>query len=193
MFTRRLVLVAILAISCLAGNASAFADIAAIEAAARKEGALTWYVASIDAANAEKAGRAFLDKYGVKVSVVRAASETMFQRLDQDLSQGAANADVFSSVDIGNFVTLKANGALVAYTPENAIKLLPQFRNLDPEGFFHATVASVIAISYNTQKLKPEEAPQKWPDLLDPKWKDKIAVGDIPPTAGSSALGRRRC
>ncbi len=177
MFTRRLVLVAVLAIAGLAGAASAFADTAAIEAAARKEGALTWYVASIDAANAEKAGRIFLDKYGVKVSVVRAASEIMFQRLEQDLSQGAANADVFSSVDIGNFVTLKANGALVAYTPENAKELLPQFQNLDPEGFFHATVASVIAISYNTQKLKPEQAPQTWPDLLDPKWKDKIAVG----------------
>ena len=35
----------------------------------------------------------------------------------------------------------------------------------------------MIAISYNTRKVSPEEAPQKWADLLDPKWKDKIAVG----------------
>lgn len=176
-FTRRLVAAAVLGMASLAGGAPAFADVATIEAAARQEGTLTWYVASIDTANAEKAAQSFQNKYGIKVSVVRAASQIMFQRLEQDLSQGAANADVFSSVDIGNFVTLKANGALVSYTPENAKELLPEFQNMDPEGYFHATVASVIAIAYNTRKLSAEEAPKNWTDLLDPKWKDKIAVG----------------
>ena len=35
----------------------------------------------------------------------------------------------------------------------------------------------IIAIGYNTQKLKEADAPKNWPDLLDPKWKDKIALG----------------
>jgi iron(III) transport system substrate-binding protein len=153
------------------------ADPKAIDAAVRKEGELTWYVASIDSRNAEAAGKIFTEKHGVKVNVVRAASQIMFQRLSQDLAQGAANADVFSSVDIANFIDLKQKNALAQYRPENVGQLYPVFRNLDPDGYFYATVASVIALAYNTQKVKAAEAPKSWTDLLDPKWTDKIALG----------------
>ncbi len=176
MMSRCCALLAAFAVTGLAGS-PVFADIQATEAAAKKEGELTWYVASIDARNAERAAKTFTDKYGIKVGVVRAASQIMFQRLEQDLSQRVANADVFSSVDIGNFVTLKKAGDLAAYVPDSAAQLLPEFQKLDPDGFFHATVASVIAIDYNSQKVKPEDVPQKWTDLLDPKWTDKIALG----------------
>lgn len=177
MSIRHCVVVLFLASACLATTGIARADVKAIEPAAKQEGELTWYVASIDARNAEKAGRVFTEKYGIKVNIVRAASQIMFQRLEQDLSQRASNADVFSSVDIGNFIVLKKNGSLAAYTPENAKDLLPIFQNLDPEGYFHATVASVIAIDYNSDKVKPEDAPKSWTDLLDPKWANKIALG----------------
>lgn len=177
MAIRGYVVFVIVALTYLASSNGAFADVKAIESAARKDGELTWYVASIDALNAEKAGRKFTEKYGIKVNVVRAPSQIMFQRLEQDLSQGVGNADVFSSVDIGNFVVLKKKGVLVAYTPENAKDLLPQFQNLDSDGFFHATVASVIAIDYNNQKVRTEDAPKNWSDLLDPKWAGKIALG----------------
>ena len=153
------------------------ADLKALEEAARKEGQLTWYVASIDARNAEAAGRAFTEKYGIKVGVVRAASQIMYQRLSQDLTQGAQIADVFSSVDIGNFVALKKADRLAAYKPENAAHLLPAFRDLDPDGFFHATVASVIAFAYNKDKVKPADVPRTWKALLDPKWVNRIALG----------------
>src|SRR5262245_37375762 len=73
----------------------AVADLKTIEEAAKKEGQLTWYVANVDARNAEIAGRTFTEKYGIKVTVVRAASQIMYQRLAQDLSQNVANADVF--------------------------------------------------------------------------------------------------
>jgi iron(III) transport system substrate-binding protein len=168
-------LLCLIALIFLATSQAARADISAIAASARTEGELTWYVASIDAQNAEKAAKQFTDKYGIKVNVVRAASQIMFQRLEQDLSQGVANADVFSSVDIGNFATLKKSGSLAAYVPENAKDLLPIFQNLDPDGFFHATVASVIAIDYNSDKVK--DPPKSWTDLTDPKWAGKLALG----------------
>ena len=173
-FCRRLILPAVLT---ALGIGSALADIKALEEAARKEGEVTWYVASLDARNAEAAGRAFTAKYGPKVNVVRAPSQVMFQRLTQDLSQKARNADVFSSVDVGNFVTLKAQGALLTYKPENAAKLLPAFQGLDKDGVFHANLASVIIIAYNKEKVKAEDAPKNWTNLLDAKWSGKIALG----------------
>lgn len=155
----------------------AFADTKVLEGGARREGQVTWYVASIDSRNAETAGQLFTARHGVKVNIVRAASQIMFQRLSQDLAQGAANADVFSSVDIANFIDLKQKNALARYQPENAAQVFPVFQRLDPEGYFHATVASVIALAYNTQKVKAADAPNSWTDLLDPKWVDKIALG----------------
>jgi iron(III) transport system substrate-binding protein len=174
---RCLAAAALLAGACAAGSAPARADMKALEEAARKEGEVTWYVASIDARNAEATGRAFTAKYGPKVNVVRAPSQVMFQRLTQDLSQKARNADVFSSVDVGNFVTLKEQGALMAYKPENAAKLLPAFQALDKDGMFHATIASVIIIAYNKEKVAAGDVPKNWTDLLDAKWSGKIALG----------------
>jgi iron(III) transport system substrate-binding protein len=174
-FNRRLVLAAVLAGVSFALPARA--DVKALEESAKKEGELTWYVASIDARNAEAAGRAFTARHGVKVNVVRAPSQVMFQRLSQDLSQNVANADVFSSVDVGNFVTLKQNGSLAVYRPENSKQLLPAFQGLDPDGAFHATIASVLIIAYNSEKVRADEAPTSWTDMLDAKWSGKIALG----------------
>jgi iron(III) transport system substrate-binding protein len=171
------ILAAALTALCLGSGGTALADTKALEEAARKEGEVTWYVANIDARNAEAAGRAFTAKSGLKVNVVRAPSQVVFQRLTQDLSQNARNADVFGSVDVGNFVTLKSQGALMAYKPENAAKLLPAFQGLDKDGMFHANLASVMIIAYNNEKVKPEEAPKNWTDLIDPKWSGKIALG----------------
>jgi iron(III) transport system substrate-binding protein len=175
-FKKRVLLAAALTVASLAAL-PARADVKALEDAARKERELTWYVANLDARNAEAAGRVFTGKYGVKVNVVRAPSQTMFQRLSQDLSQNVANADVFGSVDVGNFVTLKQNGSLAVYRPENAKHLVAAFQGLDPDGAFHATVASALIIAYNSEKVRREEAPKAWPDLLDAKWSGKIALG----------------
>jgi iron(III) transport system substrate-binding protein len=155
----------------------AHADLKAIEAAAKNEKELTWYVANLDARNAELAGRVFTAKYGIKVNIVRAPSQTIYQRLAQDLAQGVANADVVSTADVGNHVELKKKKALALYKPENAAKLLPAFRDLDPEGYFYATVASPLIIAYNKDKVKPEEVPQSWADLTNPKWANKLAFG----------------
>ena len=175
-FGARLILPVILTALCLGNGGAALAAMKALEEIARKEGEVTWYVASIDARTADAAGRAFTAKYGLKANVVQAPSQVMFQRLTQDLSQGARNADVFSSIDVGNFVKLKGQGALMVFKPENAAKLLPPFRDLDKDGAFHATIASVIVIAYNHEKVKADQAPRNWTDLLDEKWTSKIAL-----------------
>lgn len=175
--SRRGFVTATLAAMYFGPNLSAQAEQSPLAQKAKSEGELTWYVGSIDARTAQSAGDAFTAKYGVKVNIVRAASQILFRRLMQDLGQGAANADVFSSVDIAHFVDLKGKGALAHYRPDNAGEVLPQFQNLDPDGYYYATVASVIALGYNTKNVQANAAPKSWTDLLDPKWTDKIALG----------------
>ncbi len=146
--------------------------------AAKKEGELTWYTAHSDDATAQALGRDFEQAYpGLKVNVVRTTAQVAFQRVSQEIKAGAMQVDVLSSTDIGHYVYLKEKGLLEKYVPENAGKVLDIYKNYDPDGYFFVTSAGMIAIGYNTAKLKEADAPKNWTELIDPKWKDKIAVG----------------
>ena len=168
---------AILVIAALAAP-PARADLAALHESARKDGELTWYVAHYTTQQAEETGRAFEKKYpGIKVNVVRTTAQVAYQRLNQDIGAGVAKCDVFSSTDIGHYIELKKKGLLMPYKPENAAKLAEPFRNFDPDGVYFPTAAGLIVIGYRTDKLKPEELPKNWTDLLAPKWRNRIATG----------------
>ncbi|GAC1552603.1 MAG: extracellular solute-binding protein [Beijerinckiaceae bacterium] len=151
----------------------------ALHEAAKKEGGeLTWYTAHSDDNTAQALGRAFESKYpGLKLNVLRTTAQVAYQRVTQELKAGAIQCDVFSSTDLGHSVELKAKGAFEKYVPENAHKALDIYKNYDPDGYFFVTSAGMIGIGYNSAKLKEADAPKNWTDLLDPKWKDQIALG----------------
>jgi iron(III) transport system substrate-binding protein len=162
----------------LAFAAPAAADVTGLYEAARKEGELTWYTAHTDGETAEAVGRAFSERYpGVKVNVIRTTAQVAYQRLRQEIRSGTAQCDVFSSTDVGHDIALKKEGRFAHYVPENAAKISPEFQGFDPDGYFYPTSAGLVLITYNTEKVRAEEAPRKWPDLLDPKWKGKVSVG----------------
>ncbi|SEN95150.1 iron(III) transport system substrate-binding protein [Rhodospirillales bacterium URHD0017] len=155
----------------------AHADIKALEEGAKKEGELTWYVAHYTSEGAEDLGRGFTEMYGVKVNVVRTTAQVAYQRLLQDLKNNQTICDVFSSTDVGHYVRLATEGRFEKYVPETENKILPTFRNFDPAGFYHTTSAGLVVLTYNSTKVKAEEAPKKWQDLLDIKWKGKVSTG----------------
>src|SRR5258708_24491895 len=157
--------------------AAAHADMKALEEAAKKEGELTWYTAHYTSEGAEELGAEFTKMYGIKVNVVRTTAQVAYQRLLQDLKNNQVACDVFSSTDVGHDVRLKAEGKFEKYIPETASKILPEFQNFDPDGYYHTTSAGLVVITYNTSKVKPEDAPKKWTDLLDFKWKGKVSTG----------------
>jgi iron(III) transport system substrate-binding protein len=145
---------------------------------AKKEGELTWYTAHSDDVTAQALGRDFEAAYpGIKVNVVRTTAQVAFQRVTQEVRAGAMQVDVLSSTDLGHYVSLKEKNLLEKYVPENAAKAIDVYKNSDPDGLFYVTAAGLIGISYNTSKLKEEEVPKTWPELLEPKWKDKISTG----------------
>jgi iron(III) transport system substrate-binding protein len=176
MLTRR-TLLPILAGGLLATRA-AHADLASIAAAARKEGAVTWYTAHTDGETAQLVADAFTREYPeIKVTLIRTTAQVAYQRLLQDLKNGIAQCDVFSSTDLGHDEALKADGKFAKYTPENAKDLQPQFKDLDPAGTYYPTLSELVVPIYNSAKVKPADAPKSWPDLLDPKWRNQVAVG----------------
>src|SRR5436305_14309063 len=145
---------------------------------AKKEGEVTWYTAHSKHTTAQALGRDFEAAFpGIKANVVRTTAQVPYQRLTQEQRAGAMQVDVFSSNDIGHYVALKEKSLLEKYVPENAGKVIEVYKDYDPDGFYTVTSAGLIGIGYNTEKLKEAEAPKNWPELTDPKWKDKIALG----------------
>jgi len=155
------------------------ADLKAIEEAARKEAPMTWYVSLYSQAVAEKAATAFAQKYpGLKVIPIRSTTGGSFQRLSQDLKSNVAVASVFSTTGLGgHYQILQRDGRLAEYVPENAAKLSPTVRAAIVPGYVYPMGAGLLAMAYNSSKVKPEEAPKSWQDLTDPKWKKRLALG----------------
>jgi iron(III) transport system substrate-binding protein len=146
--------------------------------AAKKEGQLTWYTAHFSGEAAQRIGRGFSAKYpGLNVNVIRTTAQVAYQRLTQELKANSLQVDVFSSTDMGHYTYLKEKGLLEKYRPENADKVIEAFRNIDPDDMYHTTAAGLITITYNKEKVKLEEVPKSWKELLEPKWKDAIATG----------------
>ncbi len=142
-------------------------------AAARKEGKLAFYTA-MDIRVAEKYAKAFETKYsGVSVRVERTGSERLFQRIGQEQASNIHAVDVVNSADGAHFILWKKNGWLAPYVPEDVAKFFPAERK-DPDGTYAAMRAWMSSIGYNTNLVKPEEAPMSFADLLDPKWRSRM-------------------
>ena len=157
---------------------TAKADMKDLEAKAAAEKEITWYVSYPSAENAERTAHLFMQRYpAIKVNVVRATAQVIYQRLQQDIKNGVRNCDVFETTDVGHYVDLKKRKLVAKYVPEASKDLYPDFRDLDPEGYFQIIGSSMMTLMYNTKLVKAEDAPKSWKDLLDPKWKGKISTG----------------
>jgi iron(III) transport system substrate-binding protein len=141
--------------------------------AARGEGKVTWYT-SVDLPLSEKIARAFEAKYpGIACRVERSGAERNFQRIGQEFSSGIRAVDVVNSSDASHFIVWKRNGWLAPYVPDDVARHYPP-EHKDPDGFFATWRAFFSVISYNTNLVKPQDAPKSFADLLDPKWAGKI-------------------
>jgi iron(III) transport system substrate-binding protein len=57
----------------------------------------------------------------------------------------------------------------------------------NPNGYWTPTLTDLQLISYNSKSTKEADAPKNWTDLLDPKYKDKMAHAD-PRYSGTAML-----
>jgi len=145
-------------------------------AAARKEGAVAFYTA-MDIPVAEQLGKRFEARYpGIAVRVKRSGAERVFQRIGKEEEIQIYEVDVVCSTDAGHFVHWKRDGLLAPYLPEDVAARLPA-EQVDVDGTYATVFGMLSPIGYNTNLVKPEDAPKSFADLLDPRWKGKIVKG----------------
>ncbi len=144
--------------------------------AARKEAKVILY-SSMDLPVGEKLGKAFEAQFsGMAVQIERSGSERLFQRVDQEFASGIRAVDVINSSDASHFISWKKNGWLAPFVTEDIARhFLPEYR--DPDGMFATSRIWLSSIAYNTNLVKPDDAPKSFADLLDPKWAGKMVKG----------------
>ncbi len=169
-------------IGCSGGSGSRSSEGGTASAIA---GEVTVYV-STDRVFSEPVLRAYEQKSGVKVNAVYDTEETKSTGLANKLLAEKNNpqADVFWSNEPVRTLVLKKRGVLAPYKSSAADGIPATFR--DPEGYWTGFSARSRVIVYNTNLVKPEEAPKSVLDLTDPKWRGQVAVAD--PRFGSTSF-----
>jgi ABC-type Fe3+ transport system substrate-binding protein len=169
MNTRRSVLAGALCAMLCAAPAHA-ADPALI-AAAQKEGQVTWYTTQIINQFGRPAMDAFQKRYGIRVSFVRADSIELAVRMVSEAQAGRPQADAFDGTATAPAV--KRAGLALKWLPDRATQWPPEYR--DPEGYWVATNIYVHAPAYNTNLVPKGGEPRTFTDLIDRKWKGRMA------------------
>ena len=141
--------------------------------AARREGNVSYYSA-LELNVAEHLGKAFEAKYpGIMVHVERSGAERIYQRIAQEQASGIHAVDVANSTDPAHFLDWKSKDWLAPYLPDDVAKYFPADQ-FDPDGLWATSCGWIEAIGYNSNLVKPEDAPKSYADLLEPKWQGKI-------------------
>lgn len=156
-----------------------------VMSAAVKEGKVVWY-AGDNTGEFFKAGgqEAFEKRFGIKIEPVTGRLREQTDRLRAEATAQRIMADVFDGVDQYHMELYRA-GVLDKYTPP-APTLAGYDKTVftkDPVGYWTPLFISAQALIVNTKLLKKEDYPKSYFDILNPKWKGKVATRD-PRSAG---------
>ncbi len=155
----------------------------ALQAAAEREGALVLYIGSQSEVN-NPILNAFRRKYPkIKVESLAANTNATMQRFDAENAAGRHIADVIWLTDKQSKL-LHKRGLLASYKPRNIEAYPAEMHGRDYAwSVFGLTLTS---FAWNTDKVKPADAPKTWNDILNPKWRGKIAMQDVLGDGGSA-------
>jgi iron(III) transport system substrate-binding protein len=122
---------------------------------------------------------AFKKETGIEVEPVEAGSGVIFRRIQSERERPLG--DIVWGV---SRTLLRANKPLLAPYPSKHKDAVPvQFRDAD-DAWIGSNV-HILVILQNTKLIPESEGPKSWADLMDPKWKGKVAFTD-PANSGSA-------
>jgi ABC-type Fe3+ transport system substrate-binding protein len=163
--------------------ATAGAADAALIAAAKKEGQVVWYSTLIVNQAVRPLAKAFEEKYGVAVRYSRADSGPTALKILNEARAGRLQADVFDGS--GTVPPLVKAGLVADYLPPIAALYPAELK--DPNRHWICTNLYFLTPGINTKLVPPNTAPRTLADLLDPRWRGRIAWSTSA-TAGAVAF-----
>ena len=139
---------------------------------AKREGALTLYSNMPTDDNKALVG-AFEAKYGIKVNLYRASSEEIRQRVLNEARARRYEVD-FILNNSPAMEALNAEKLLYEVKSPYMADLMPSA--IPPYRTWAGFCLNLLVSAYNTNLVKKADLPKRYDDLLDPKWKGRIAI-----------------
>jgi iron(III) transport system substrate-binding protein len=151
-----------------------------LEEGAKKEGNLVVY-SNQGLETIQEYSHAFQKKFSfVKVNASRLQGAKGLDRILLEHRVGKLPADVVG-VDFDNIGELMKSGMHARYDSPQKKYYPNQF--WDKDGRWYTADYTLVVIAYNTNLVKPAEAPKSYQDLLDSKWKNDIIIDNEPEQA----------
>ncbi|WP_264713295.1 extracellular solute-binding protein [Limobrevibacterium gyesilva] len=122
---------------------------------------------------------AFTKETGIKVDVVSTGSGVLFRRIASE----SANPQADLIWGVSSALLSQNKAYFQPYAAKEKAAVPAAYR--DPQDLWIGTNLQILTISQNTKAIPADQGPRSWQDLLDTKWKGKIAYTD-PANSGSS-------
>jgi ABC-type Fe3+ transport system substrate-binding protein len=168
------------AVAALFVGRVAYAD-PALEEAARKEGHVVWYSTLIVNQILRPMADAFQKKYpGIEMRYSRQTNSDVALKILNEARAHRLQADVFDGTN--SLYPIMEAKLVAEYKPEAAAAYPADIK--DSAGRWTAMNLFFLTTGYNTNQVPAADVPKTFADLLDPKWKGKIAWTNDPTPQG---------
>ena len=148
---------------------------ATVGAAAIKEGKVVVYH-NLNPRGAELLAREFRKAYPrIQVEMTRLGSSPLIQRFSTEFSAGRNLVDVVITFPDERVTAGIKAGWMAEWVPPELKHYAPAV-NFEGQNVMFNVQTAREAIIWNTQRVKPADAPKEWSDLFDPRWKGKIGM-----------------
>src|SRR5262245_16383749 len=145
------------------------------EAAAKREGKLTWYTSTPVAAGQHIANE-FEKRTGIKVEMLRTGGQNVIRRFLQEADAGRINVDVITMSDMSAANAMTRRGLFVPFKPAGFDKVLPDTK--EANGAYIAQRLTLVGMLVRTDQVAVADHPKGWADLMEPKYKGKLVMAD---------------
>ncbi len=153
--------------------------------AAKKEGKLVIYTATLGSAYHKTVFKAFEDKYGIRIELLEARASEVRERVRIEQAAGRFVGDIHHNGSTTTWLMMR-DGNL---QPHGGV---PNVKNIVPPFEADATRIPAEVISYalliNRNMVKLADEPKSWKDILGPKWTGKILSDDYRALGGGAVF-----
>ena len=144
-------------------------------AKAEQEGEFLFYTHDSEPAGASVVEAFTKDFPKIKGKYLRAQNGALFTKVLAERQAGRYVPDVIQFSEPATALDFQKKGGYMRHvSPQSEFYAAEHLSN--PVGDFFCPGVTFAGICYNTDKVKPEEAPKNWKDLLHPRWTNAMSV-----------------
>src|SRR5260370_6517679 len=111
----------------------------------------------------------------IKTSYVRLQTGALYAKITAERSAGRFGVDVLQLSDISPAIDFQKKGGWEQYASPEYAAYKAEYQST-PAGYFGVPGVGFAGICYNRARVKAEQAPKTWKDILNPAYKDGISA-----------------